>query len=151
MKKPLGQSVALNESHCPGIAIRHDSLRVPCRNLVKPLANFGHCHCPGNRLKLPRALRPDSTQRLGQAIRMMGPFRISSHLRAQNAVRRRMIGVPLNPNDAVAAHRHPQRAGVRAIMWASRANRTFLFCGCHLSIRSRMSAVQSSAILNRSS
>ena len=151
IKKALRQPIALNKPHGPRIAVGHNTLRIACRNLSETSCNLGDCDCPRHRLKLPRTLRPDSTQRLGQAIRMMGAFRISSHLGAQNAVRRRMIGVPLNPNDAVAADRHPQRAGIRAIMRASRAHRTFLFYGCHLNVRSKMSAVQASAILNRSS
>ena len=146
MKKALRQSVALNEPHGPGIAIGHDTLRVARRDLSKAGGNLGDCHRPRHRLKLPRAFRPGSAQRLSQTIRMMRAFRIAGHFRAQNTVRRRMVGIPLDSNNTVAADGYPQRAGIGTIMRASRANRAFLFYGRHICARSKVSA-----ILNRSS
>ena len=81
MKKALGQSVALHETHRPSIAVRHDPLRISGGDLREPCRDLRDRDLPRDRFKLPGSLGSDPTKRLGQSIRMVRSLRITRDFR----------------------------------------------------------------------
>ena len=82
MKKALGQSVALHETHRPGIAVRDDPLRISGGDLRQPCRDLRDRDLPRNRFKLAGSFGSDPTQGLGQSIRMVSSLRITRDFRA---------------------------------------------------------------------
>lgn len=82
VKKALGQSIALHETHRPGVAVRHDSLRISGGDLRELCRDLRDRDLPRDRLKLPGSLGPDPTKGLGQSIRMVSSLRITRDFRA---------------------------------------------------------------------
>ncbi|NYH14028.1 hypothetical protein GGD41_001256 [Paraburkholderia bryophila] len=116
VEEPLGDAVALNQTHRSGVAVRQDRFRGAAGNLGQAGCGEFERLIPTDRFKTTLAFTADALHWRSQTTRMMHPLRIAADFGTQRALRRRMIGIADHLDRPTIFHGDAHRAGVRAIV-----------------------------------
>ncbi|MNO48279.1 hypothetical protein D3C76_386120 [compost metagenome] len=122
VEKARGHRVTLHQAHGAGIAVRQDGLRGARRDVLEACGNGIEGLVPAYALKRAFTFSADPLHRVQQAIRVIGTLEIARHLGTERSPGGRMLRVATHFGGDPVLHGHQHRAGVGAIMRASRAN-----------------------------
>ena len=110
---PLVRAVAVAEDRERPV-LADDGLPA-CHQLVEGLG-------PAHRLELPGSLGPRPSERGAHAIRRVDELGLAPHLRAHEAGRERLVGIPLDADQPPVVDVREDRAHVGAVVGAHRAD-----------------------------
>jgi hypothetical protein len=120
MEESGSDTFALNQAHCPGIAIGQQRFGIARNDGLEPVRGEAKRFIPRDPFEATFALLPDPAHRMHQTVRVIGALGIARDLGAQHAISGRMIRIALDFDRFAVFNGDAQRACIRAIMRAHR-------------------------------
>lgn len=118
IEKTRRNALALYQSHRACIAVRENRFGRALCNRLQLVGSQGERGIPANCLEAPFAFPADAAQRREQSVFMMRALGITRHLRAEHALRRRMIRIAADLYRFAVLDRDAHCAGIGTVMWA---------------------------------
>ena len=107
------------QPHVPRVRVRQDRLRPVRRDrAAEAVRHRVERLVPGDPLEPARALRPHAAQRVQQAVRAVHAVQVLVDLRAQEALRERVVRIAADADRAAVLDVDRHHAGVRAVVRA---------------------------------
>ena len=118
VEEARGHTVTLHQPHRAGVAVGQDGLRVLRGDGLQARGDVVQRFAPAHGLETAFAFFAHALQRRQHAFRVIAAFGVAAHLRAQRAVRGRVVGVTGHAHDPALFDRDAQGAGVGAVVRA---------------------------------
>ena len=116
VEEALGHGFALHDAHGSGVAIGEDLLGVSSGDGAEPAGDFVDGAFPGRTLEVTRSLFAHSSQRIQDAIGVIGTLRVTRDFGTQHAGGRSVRGSPGDFHRNAVSDMDLQRAGIGAVV-----------------------------------